>query len=183
MTPPPIHQALRSATADDHRRVDALFSRFDLGDRKSYGDFIVAQARAVLPIEEMLMNMPGLPAWRPRRAALWADLAELGRGVPTPIAQTAPSSEAAALGMLYVLEGSRLGGAILATQVAPDLPRKFLDQRHLKGEWRAFLDRLNACAARSDGWLAEATRGAKAAFGVFECAGRQANAGSFAAGH
>jgi heme oxygenase len=55
----------------------------------------------------------------PRSALLAADLSVLGWATPTltPIKPGLPASKAHALGALYVLEGSRLGGEMIARHV------------------------------------------------------------------
>ena len=99
---------------------------------------------ATVPIERALQAVAALPAWRPRREALTDDLQALGCAIPVPIAVAVPGDRAEALGMLYVLEGSRLGGAIIADRVPTDLPRRFLASRHLSGEWRALLTHIDS---------------------------------------
>ena len=117
-----VRTRLRAATAGAHRRVDDTFSRFDLTCPEAYALFLQAQAAALLPLERALEAGASrrLPAdWPARRRgqALLADLRALG--VPEPVCdELAPiRQDAAALGTLYVLEGSRLGGAMLRRAV------------------------------------------------------------------
>jgi heme oxygenase len=147
--------ALRAATSEAHERLDALFSRFDLGDRAGYSEFLLAQAGAFLPIEAAL-NLAGaadiLPDWsdRMRSQALLSDLDAMGLAAPAPVPTPTFETDAALLGGLYVLEGSRLGGAMLVRTVPDSLPKSFL----LPGNpaaWRAFVtvldERLSSAAS------------------------------------
>ncbi|MDX7950878.1 biliverdin-producing heme oxygenase [Lichenihabitans sp. Uapishka_5] len=116
------HAFLRRVTRPWHDGVEAAFERFDLRDRQGLSGFLLAQARAVFPLEQALDAAGAtalLPDWPARRraAALRADLAALG--LPAPIAPSGPflPSRDHALGALYVLEGSRLGGRVLHRRV------------------------------------------------------------------
>lgn len=159
---------LRNATAQDHQAVDNAFARFDLSGRDGYVAFLVAQARALLAVEAVLWQLPG---WRPRGGLIADDLAELGEATPRALALSPPRTTAAAWGMLYVIEGSRLGGAVLAPQVAAGLPTHYLGAVHGNGEWRAFRDRLDTAEAEDarggDHWRDDALAGAQAAFALF----------------
>ncbi|MGN6270316.1 MAG: biliverdin-producing heme oxygenase [Sphingomonas sp.] len=159
---------MRNATAQDHQAVDNAFGRFDLSVRDGYVAFLTAQSRALLALEAMLWQLPG---WRPRGGLIADDLAELGEATPRTLPFAAPATAAEAWGMLYVIEGSRLGGAILAKQVGAGLPTHYLGAVHGNGEWRAFRDRLDAAEAEDarggDHWRDEALSGAQAAFALF----------------
>lgn len=52
------------------------------------------------------------------------------------------------LGAIYVLEGSRLGGALLKRSVPPSLPRQFLETRQDAGSWRRLLKLLDESLIR-----------------------------------
>jgi len=162
--------ALRSATSDDHERLDALFSRFDLTDRAGYGDFLRAQAGA-FPGVEAALDAAGagdlLPDWKARRRAeaLESDLTAMGLTAPVAVPAPAFVTEAEVLGGAYVLEGSRLGGAMLIRSVPDDLPRSFLSPGN-PAAWRAFvavLDQRLSSPASVDAAIMAAT----AVFEVF----------------
>jgi heme oxygenase (biliverdin-IX-beta and delta-forming) len=157
--------ALRSATGPAHDAVDQLYGRFDLSDRTSYTAFLTAHARALPAVEDALAGA-AVPPWRPRRALLAADLSDLGTHVPSALPFAAPADTAAAWGMLYVIEGSRLGGAMLARQVGEGLPARYLAARHQSGEWRALLAGIDA-AADDDAWVARAVAAARATFDLY----------------
>jgi heme oxygenase (biliverdin-IX-beta and delta-forming) len=138
--------ALRAETRDAHERVDALFGRFDLGTRDGYAAFLATQASAFLPVEAALDAAGAavfVPDWPERRrgAALRADLADLS--VTAPELSLPPPhfpGKAPVLGALYVIEGSRLGGALLKRALPAAFPRRFLDARQAAGSWRRLLE-------------------------------------------
>lgn len=171
------HQELRQATAADHERVDARFSGFDLGERAAYGRFLSAHAAAVAALEPALTAAgfaDALPDWpaRQRLAALQADLAALALPLPQAL-PCPPLDDAGSLwGAGYVLEGSRLGGAVLARRVAGDLPHSYLGGAQPAGAWPRFLQALDLALQTPDA-KAAAIRAAKAAFTLFETAARQ----------
>lgn len=160
--------ALRAATCEAHERLDARFSRFDLSRPGDYQAFLLAQAGAFLPMEAALDAAGAervVADWTERRraGALLADLAALGVPAPSPVAVPDLDSEAAILGAAYVLEGSRLGGAILLRRVPDYLPRAFLCAGNT-GLWRAFVTELDQRLSST----AEIAAAAAAASSVFE---------------
>lgn len=162
---------LRSETAPAHEQVDAAFSGFDLADRASYPDFLTAHGRA-LPAAELRLGDAteggALPPWRPRTPLLADDLAALGRPLPPPLDFAPPGGEAGRWGVLYVMEGSRLGGAMLSRRVDPALPSAYLAAAHLPGEWRALLAALDARAAgEGEAWFQDMRAGATACFDLY----------------
>lgn len=92
----------------------------------------------------------------------------MGLPVPAVHAECLPEREGTAMGVLYVLEGSRLGGRVLSARVAEGLPRTYLSAFHQKGEWPAFLERLGQYLDESDAVRRQAvTEGAVATFALF----------------
>lgn len=135
----PLLRALRDATAGHHREVERLLPAFDALPRAGYAAHLAALAGFHLPLEQRLFAAHdwvglGLPdaASRPRAALLEADLRALGvdpAALPRCAALPDVSGLPRALGAMYVLEGSRLGGQVLARQVARtagDIPTRFL---------------------------------------------------------
>lgn len=170
-------QSLRAATADDHARVDRLFGALDLADRGDYGRFLRAQAEAHLAVEAELdrRGVQNLVAdWSERRRgdALRADLRALGVEVPEPAQSPSLDSEAAILGALYVLEGSRLGGAYLRRKLTPDMPQSFLAAPQPPRSWPKLLETLDEYLYGSVR-IGAATGAARAVFALFEAAGRR----------
>lgn len=168
--------ALRAGTAAEHERVDRLFSRFDLGSIEGYRCFLLAQAAAFLPIEDELDRagaVETVPDWPQRRrgALLRADLVALGAEDCAPLPSPAFRDAAAHLGAIYVLEGSRLGGALLKRGLPASAPRSFLSPPDHKGSWRKLLETLEMFLYRSDR-LDSALDAAKRVFQNFEAGGQ-----------
>ena len=166
------HKLLREGTADCHGRVDAAFGSFDLSSLAGYSDFLTAQARAFLPIEEAL-DLAGaaklLPDWpeRKRGNALIADLNCLKVHIPKPCIVPKVGSPAAIWGQVYVLEGSRLGGKMLRNSLDQDMPQAFLGHHAGRGAWRDLLDRIDRDLTEPVDH-AIALESARATFAVFE---------------
>jgi heme oxygenase len=146
--------------------VDAAYGAYRLDDRESYTAFLIAHARALPAVEARLAGRNVAFPWRSRRDALVADLAALGRGMPEPLPFDLADDEAACWGALYVTEGSRLGGVMLARQVGEGLPRAYLESGFGAGEWRDFRHTLDGAA--SDGaWVDRAVAAAEQVFGLY----------------
>lgn len=161
-------QLLRTATAADHQAVDDRFGGFALDDRDDYRRFLQAHARALPAVEQALATGAGepLPAWRRRTEALANDLAGLDAALPAPLRFTAHGAER--WGALYVIEGSRLGGQLLARSVPAGWPAAYLADRHRPGEWRTLLAAIEERAAAADaGWRNAALGGARSAFALY----------------
>ena len=166
---------LRARTADAHARVDDAFSAFDLGNRADYKAFLLAHSRALPAVEKLIQSHRALPSLRGRTVLLEQDMKALDQAMPSllPFAPFVASggrhSAAAAWGLLYVVEGSRLGGGILAKRVAAELPTAYLGALHQPGEWVRFRHAIDAEAARLDpAWIDSAVEGAEAAFDLYE---------------
>ena len=167
---------MRNATSVLHGRVDLLFSNADLAVPHHYVSFLAAQAAAHLPVEQALDD-GGVAAiigdWpeRKRGDLIREDIAVLGE--PLPALEEAPRlvGTPALLGAAYVLEGSRLGGKILAKSVGTGLPRTYLTAEQ-PAAWRRFvllLDELLVSSSDVD----EAIGAACDVFGIFERSGRR----------
>lgn len=159
---------LRIATQPSHAVVDAAFSIFDLADRGDYGRFLQAHARATGAAEASLKGVPALPPWRSRMPQLTADLEGLGLDVPEALAFRPAMGDAWYWGVLYVLEGSRLGSTLVVKRAGPHAPTAYLSSRHLAGEWRSL---LMAIEARGDTggatWTDAAIAGACECFALY----------------
>ena len=125
----PLLQALRDATTAQHRAVEALLpASWSALGREGYRAYLARLAGFHLPVETSVFaahdwDALGLPqaAARPRASLLRADLAALGvdaGSLPYLTALPALQAPGRALGALYVLEGSTLGGQVLARDVA-----------------------------------------------------------------
>ena len=167
---------LRDQTAAAHDRVDALFSTVDLADRHEYGRFLTAQAKAFLPAEQGLEQggiAEVLIDWPERRRShlLIQDLEALGLTVPDVEPPPPLAGTSALLGGAYVLEGSRLGGAMLRRAVPDDLPAAFLSASY-PGGWRTLIFLLDE-RLTSDLAMDEAVAAAQAVFTLFERSAQQ----------
>ena len=167
---------LRTATQASHDRVDSAFGRCDLATPYGYRAFLTAQAAAFLPIEAALDAADAarvIPDWPERRRAalLVADLADLGAPLPEPVETPVFGDAARIAGAIYVLEGSRLGGAMLHRSVAPGMPTRFLATPTRPDAWRSFLLALDTILNTPDR-LDAATEAAIAVFTCFEHAAR-----------
>lgn len=155
-----------------------MLGGFDLAERGSYGQFLQAHAAAVSAVEAAL-DAAGMAAllddWPERRRAaeLAADLAALGLAAPLPLAFPAPAGPAATWGAAYVVEGSRLGGKLLARSVATGLPTAYLAAPQPPGAWRTFLAKLDD-ALHPEAMHAPAIRSALDVFALFEAGTTQA---------
>lgn len=146
--------ALRTATAAEHDRVDRAFSTFDLSQRADYGAFLNAQAEAFLPVEAAIDAFDPrdvLPDWPARRRSpqLIADLQRLGFEARTADLRPLFRTREEILGAIYVLEGSRLGGRMLARSVPADLPRSFIGTSD-GGMWRTLIEVLDRLLVSGD---------------------------------
>lgn len=157
-----VRKALRDATADNHHRVDELYGHFALNNKRDYVAFLRAHARALGALEAVAG-----PQFR-RLPLLRADLDALGEDVPGPLSLDVKDQDGWRWGVRYALEGSRLGGAMLARRVDPTYPHAYLSAVHEKGGWVAFQEAMAEAAEIGDeGWLNDAIAGAKAAFAIF----------------
>ena len=160
---------LRAATRASHDRVDAAFGGYDLSDAADYRAFLIAHARALPVAERRMRALPfarGLPE---RTPLLAADLAALGMAMPAPLSFP-DAGEAAAWGTLYVVEGSRLGGAMLARALPADRPAAYLRAAHGPGQWRAIRAAIDAARCDPDAVVA----GALATFDLYARAADEA---------
>jgi heme oxygenase len=171
--------ALRDACGDIHARLDARLSGFDFDDRDAYAEMLSRMSGPVSAMESALSAgiAPALFvnwAGRLRAHALRADLEALG-GDFCDRRAPAIETEAEALGTLYVLEGSRLGGRVLARMAgesrdaAVRSATRYFSHGMRDGLWRAFLETLEqsrAAQVRRE----ELKRSALAAFAEFEAA-------------
>lgn len=122
--PSPIHLRLRDATRAAHERLEI---RIDLLNRVADRTQRIVLAQGFLRLhaaiegaaEPWLASRQGLDfAARRRTPILRRDLAALGALAPCQAEHLSAPSEAWALGLLYVAEGSTLGGQVLRRELA-----------------------------------------------------------------
>jgi heme oxygenase (biliverdin-IX-beta and delta-forming) len=172
-----VRDRLRASTAALHARVDRAFSILLQHAGDGYGGFLSASAAAVLPLEQSLHEghiEAVLPDWehRSRATALMSDLDALGVPVPQLRSFTDASHrhhEAYQFGILYVLEGSRLGARSLLRErekLGIRGPTRYLSHGQGLPLWQTFVARLEASRPASENF--EMTlAGAIAAFELF----------------
>lgn len=159
---------LRAATGAAHDRVDAAFGAHDLSDAAAYRAFLLAHARALPVAEQAMAALPFARTLPPRTPLLAGDLADLGAAMPPLLPFTPGDDDASRWGVLYVVEGSRLGGAMLARQVPAGMPCRYLGAVHAPGQWRAIRAALDEAAAGQDAsWTAQMIAGALATFALY----------------
>lgn len=172
MTDPPVLlRELRAATGAAHRALEARTGADRILDRRlepaEYRRILDWQARAHAALEPLVIGYSGHD-YRPRGGLLPAVTA------PEPPAEPALRHPLAAPGILYVLEGGSLGGAVIHRhlmandRLVGERPFTFYawQAREGVGQWRAFLGHLRqrnfAPADR-----AAAVAAANAAFALF----------------
>lgn len=171
---------LREATRPLHEMLDAMARGRDLRERTEYAALLLEHAAALAPLEtrlELSDVESVLPDWkkRRRRAALGADLAGLGHAFPVFEAPGTPFTRDEVFGTLYVLEGARLGGDVMARLVAGSMSAavrsnaRYLTHGRASGLWTGFLARLEAAP---DLAMASVVAAAEAAFTAFIVASR-----------
>jgi heme oxygenase len=171
--------SLRGATDHLHRDLDRIAAGFNLADPTHYRRFLQANAATLIAIETLLENAGVdqlLPDWRARsrRASILADLHGLQSEVqPLALRRTAPSASEV-FGILYVLEGSRLGARIQLDQVLASSDENvrnassYLSHGHAGEDsnlWRSFLEQLETHEAADD--QTQTVSGAVYAFTMF----------------
>lgn len=149
---------LKQATRDLHEALDARMTGADLfSSRERYALFLAMQRRfhaeiAALYGDRALGRLVPDLVERGKLGEIDRDLADIGAELPSaPERPVDPADAAAALGWLYVSEGSSLGAAFLLKAAAGlGLDERF-GARHLAGHpegrglhWRRFVDALNA---------------------------------------
>lgn len=157
---PLIATRLRQTTKSAHHRLDhqpLLSALLDPAiDHMRYGDALAALHGVYVAAENQLANQAteDFPHW-PRTPDLEADLAELGR-TPPPFTGRLPSSgkPGAHIGLLYVLEGSALGGQLLSRRLrvalGPACPLRFFTgqgEAAAARRWAAFWQYAAGCCA------------------------------------
>lgn len=141
---------LRRATAARHRRLDdGLALGHATLTRERYAAFLEGSLRVLVLLEPALRKWPRAYDPSPRIECLREDLRALGGDVdPVPAHVHVPANAAAAFGAAYVVEGSALGGRVLAPLVQRVLGTcTSVSYLRLRGDatqphWQAWLARL-----------------------------------------
>lgn len=151
MSKPSLSEWLKRETRADHHRVDQhpLLKPLLKRDVK-LEEYTAALSALYAPIAGLEMALTrSLPAYNvnyalvKREALLRADIEHLGGQTEQACRIPSSASVAEVIGMLYVLEGSRLGGAMIARHIHSVLgdqaPLRFFTAQPLQaGQWAAF---------------------------------------------
>ncbi|GGJ89881.1 biliverdin-producing heme oxygenase [Pseudomonas matsuisoli] len=154
---------LKQASASLHEDVDQAFSSYSLATRDGYLGFLQAHAWALSQIEPTI-EQAGVdrivPDWhaRRRRHAIAEDICALEAAPPEANALAVEIDDATLWGILYVLEGSRLGARYLSRQVGNGAdwqadeppPLAYLTHGQDTALWPQFLQQLEAASAELD---------------------------------
>lgn len=171
-----LAERLKRATTPLHETLDARMMTANLfADRERYALFLAMQRRFHQEIEALYRDQ-GLAALVPDLAArrkvdeIDRDIADVGGAVPADGPAVDPADKAAALGWLYVAEGSSLGAAFLYKAVEKIGLGASFGARHLAAHadgrmphWRRFTAALDA-APLTENETRRAEAGAVAAF-------------------
>jgi len=169
-SPCPALKHLRAATADLHERLEERMNAVTrLSDDASRADLVRRYAALHIPAEAALgaelEPVADLDFASRRRKPRLPPM----DAVETP-AFPSPRSRAEALGMLYVLEGSTLGGKVILRELAgrgvDTVSLAFLDPygRQAGERWRGFISVLDREIGDDAVRLEQAGRGAQRAF-------------------
>jgi heme oxygenase len=174
-----LHRHLRQAVSKRHQELERQPLLVRLLSRDvtltQYGDVLAALHGAYSASEAAvlayLQRYPGLFDYRPRRKlpALDADLSSLARApLPLCASHLAVDSVGALVGTLYTLEGSTLGGQVIARVLPPGFPRRFYTVygEHTARRWEEFLLFADANCPKPE-YDAAAT-GARALFALIQ---------------
>lgn len=175
-----LSQRLKAETAAAHARVERLVglerSDFDVGDWVTH---LQRMHRVVAPTEQAVRAVPEVACWLPEEslnqgaALLASDLAALGAEPLTPLEVEPLESLEAAIGALYVMEGSALGGAVILRLLRPRMGSTLAVSDRFHGRldrgraWRALVSRIDAHGAQHDQRQAGCVRGAQRTFTDF----------------
>lgn len=176
-----VHQTLREATAAAHHALDHhwLLQRLTGSDltREHYAESLAAMYRPHARLEQLVHESrhhleTGL-GLSPRLESLEADLFDLGWPNP-PILEARPdASDERAIwwGRVYVLEGSRLGSAVIARCIQSSLgdavPRRFFAEATSAPDYRTWLAMLERELEDPEA-LKQAAASAREAFAFYQ---------------
>lgn len=180
--PQPVLAALRQATADRHRSIEALLALDSPLDTDRYGRVLQGFGAFLAGWEPLVLAAvaPADAAWvsaRSRQPMLLADLQALGLSLPhrlAPLRLPSLPDAASAWGSMYVLEGSALGGQVIAKSLERQLrigrssgAAYFHGWGDATGAmWKQFRDRIEHEVGGDD---AATRRACQAAVATFDC--------------
>jgi heme oxygenase (biliverdin-IX-beta and delta-forming) len=182
---PRILPELRRITAPQHQALESAFDgRDSLGSKPAYERLLMRFFGIHSALEAQLDTVQGLPAALPdfaerrKSSALTADLAAFGVSTDgAAICTDLPEMKtiAQALGCLYVLEGSTLGGQFMAREVrerlnlGPQIGSEFFSSygSRVGSMWKTFGQHLELFASANPTCREEILTTAQATFDCF----------------
>jgi heme oxygenase len=189
-SPSPLHQSLKDSTRGAHDQIErnAVLKRL-LADDLTKAEYTAILARYLgffHPLEEKLARQAELKQKvsdfesRTKTRKLEHDLAALGLSnekiAELPRAATVPdaASFASAMGVLYVCEGSNLGGRLIAKHLSKfdfftnETSSFFeIDPQVVGSRWKSFLDLLSGLPQDSS-FISEASGAASSTFSTLD---------------
>ena len=166
-----VRAFLAAETHDLHSALDRFASRFNLATQAGLEDFLRFMWIGCSKVEDGLDTAGAqrlLPEWPRRRRSdmLARDLGETNETVPVAVDF---ASDGEVWGGLYVLEGSRLGGRVLARSTPLSGQSAFLSDSDERSFWPQFLKRLQSADLGTNA-RADMACGARKAFAAFPAA-------------
>ena len=167
---------LRTATRDDHVRLDDDLKLFDrvmtkTGRCELVSAYYRLHSGAEAQLSPWLVDVPGLAfASRLRAPQILEDLIYLGGEIPQSPLAPAIGSIAEAFGWMYVLEGSSLGGRVIHRALAnAGVDLQGLGFLHPYGsgtgaQWKAFVTTLESFQRRQPAAMPAVLAGSRAGF-------------------
>jgi len=174
----PVLQALRTATADQHRRLEEG-AGVESGLRDQHGRLEIlarlhqlhAAVESVVAPWSGRMAIAGF-ALEPRSPLIAAGMRALGAPPPEPRTPRPVGNLGEAIGWTYVADGSALGGRVMRrAMIADGIDLTGLDFLDPHGDqtgprWRAFLAAMDRACAAGAARPADVVRGGKDAFSL-----------------
>jgi heme oxygenase len=159
--PAPLIDTVRRVTRPLHDRVEQAFAATDTAwTTARYARLLRVTYAVVAPLERAVQDRLGAlfaaPPPSTRAERIEGDLAALGEAPPPTQDALTTASDADALGVGYVLQGSLLGGAVIARQVRAACDPKIVQMRYvemygaaLPSVWRQYCAALNDFGLRA----------------------------------
>ena len=169
---PTVLDCLRQATGPSHQRLDASFGSLILTDQTDYARFLAAHFIGLVPLAPLVHDFAAreLDFAAPNMLSmLRRDLAELGVTVET-LPRVDVEGDLEALGVSYVVAGSRLGLATIRKQDywgrSQGLANRYMEDELGLALWRAMVAWFRGHSP-SAGDIDRQCRSAIAAFDLF----------------
>jgi heme oxygenase len=169
-----VHRALRVATRDYHASIDRMLLAFNLSSAKDYQAFLSIHFDTLLALREK-WRVEDNADFGQMLSCLDSDLKSLGTEVTLPSIAASGNAVNAdqALGIAYVIRGSRLGTIVLRQNVGCTLSSSYMDFAPTLS-WTEFLLQLESIAGDRSR-IEEASRAACNAFASFATKFMRAN--------